>query len=49
MTAVVKFYELRDNRVSTPSVVIRRYGVSSAPVGRRSEYRNSASATAGKE
>ena len=27
----------------------RRYGVSSAPVGRRSEYRNSASATAGED
>src|SRR3954447_865664 len=31
------------SNVETPSVVISRYGVSSLPVGRRSEYRNSGS------
>ena len=32
------------SKVETPSVVTSRYGVSSGPVGRRSEYSNSGSA-----
>src|SRR6188508_243851 len=31
------------SKVETPSVVISRYGVSSGPIGSRSEYRNSGS------